>query len=307
MQLIQTPFEFLIRLQPAFRMMKQSCLPLLLIFFYSQTTHVLTNVLDLAELSYNLKTTVDAYEKAGKKNPKWDANASKCLLIVSQIRALTNGSPAALFNDLKSTLPLVMTAGCDDPLIRYFNLRYVDRRTKTEAASDYNAIGAALRASDYPDIRKFYGTYWAHRFMPTSSAKESESAAALDTAAAYLAKALDDPAMPFKEVDQACDLLMSDAWWADAQRWKCYQALQPALETHWKNSSIALLAKGRGYVSRAWEARGTGYADTVSSNGWILFSQRLDVAATTLQRRWTTRNVVPTRDETGSHQPRSLL
>ena len=37
-----------------------------------------TNAFDPEQLAYNLRTTVEAYEKYGGKNSKWDGDAKAC-------------------------------------------------------------------------------------------------------------------------------------------------------------------------------------------------------------------------------------
>ncbi len=48
-------------------------------------------------------------------------------------------------------------------------------------------------------------------------------------------------------------------------------------------SITARVAWANAYVSYAWDARGAGYSDTVSPNGWRLFDQRMDRAQEILQ------------------------
>ena len=80
---------------------------------------------------------------------------------------------------------------------------------------------------------------------------------------------------------------MSASWWAEAGRWICFQRLEPALTNRWKGSSLSLLTKGRAYLSHAWEARGIGYANTVSGSGWKLMAERLDTVAGALEEAWS--------------------
>ena len=40
-------------------------------------------------LDYNLKSTVSAYDKAGSKNPKWNAAAKRCLELFARMRSIT--------------------------------------------------------------------------------------------------------------------------------------------------------------------------------------------------------------------------
>jgi len=52
--------------------------------------------------------------------------------------------------------------------------------------------------------------------------------------------------------------------------------------TTYPNSATARIALAATYLNYAWEARGSGYSNTVSESGWSLFSQRVDLAKSTL-------------------------
>src|SRR5205085_1200440 len=67
-------------------------------------------------LDYNLRTIVEAYDKAGRKNSKWDARAKACLKAFAEIRSVTNGTPTRLAVELRTNLPSVIALGCDDPM-----------------------------------------------------------------------------------------------------------------------------------------------------------------------------------------------
>lgn len=56
-----------------------------------------------------------------------------------------------------------------------------------------------------------------------------------------------------------------DIFFTKLQEWK---AAKP-------DSVTPLIALGRGYISYAWDARGGGYASTVTEEGWRLFRERL--------------------------------
>ena len=45
-------------------------------------------------LAYNLRTTVEAYEKIGRRDSKWNENAIQCLTAFARVRATTNGAIA---------------------------------------------------------------------------------------------------------------------------------------------------------------------------------------------------------------------
>ena len=83
---------------------------LLIVLCLCHAADAATNALDPAQLAYNLKTTVWSYEQSGRKNPKWDADAKKCLTLFAQIRSWTNGTPAELIQDLQTNVERVVAA-----------------------------------------------------------------------------------------------------------------------------------------------------------------------------------------------------
>jgi hypothetical protein len=247
-----------------------------------------TNAIDQAVIKYCLKTTVGAYDSGGLKNPKWDADARRSLETFARMLAWTNGSPSGLIADLKTYLSRLSDLKCDDPMIRYLNLRYAqpESRSPVENSTAMAEVAAALQKSQYPDIRKFYAFKWYRNSLLVPTPKRPEVSTLLETAASYLVKALDDTSMGMREADQTCDYLMTAPWWAEPTRWNCYRILEPALTNRWSGTSLPLLTKGRAYLSFAWQARGTGYADTVKENGWKLMGERLDIAAIALEAAW---------------------
>lgn len=249
-----------------------------------------TKVIDRAQLAYNLATTVDAYEQAGHRDVKWDREARHCLRIFATLRSLSKGDSEELFSDLKTNLTRLQALKCDDPLIGYLCVRYVSPGLHSgfERAKAYQDVAIQLESGKYPDIRKFYALLWTYNTLAATTPAPQMSPIMLETAGAYLAKALADPALPYREAEQACDQLLSAPWWADERgtRWTCYQLLEPTLEKRWAGTSATLLAKGRAYLAYAWQARGNGYAHTVSKSSWGTFAQRLGLATEALEAAW---------------------
>jgi hypothetical protein len=247
-----------------------------------------TNMIDPEQLAYNLKTTVAAYERVGRKSPKWDADAKRCLTAFARIRSSTNTDISEFRDELRTILPRLVTAKCDDPMIRYLYLRnvFADSHSAGETAAAFGEVAAAMQLSAYPDIRKFYTMMWARRTLQNAEPQRPEIATLLEKAAAFLAKALNDNSMPVREADESCDFLMSAPWWAEAARWDCYRVLEPVLTNRWKGTSVALLTKGRAYLSYSWQARGKGYANTVTEKGWQSLAERLEIAAEALEAAW---------------------
>src|SRR5215475_2050767 len=108
----------------------------------SERLQAATNGMSPELLSYNLKTTVEAYDKVGRKDPKWDAGARACLKTFAELRSVTNGLTKELVGSLTTNLPILIARGCDDPMIRYLHTRFVLGMTKSagEVAMVYNEI-----------------------------------------------------------------------------------------------------------------------------------------------------------------------
>src|SRR5262245_27388419 len=102
-------------------------------------------------LAYNLRTTVDAYDRAGRKDPKWDVEAKACLRKFAELRSLTNGAPTSLPEQLKTDVAKVMGLKCDDPLLRYLHTRFVlsASRSTAELLPVYTEVASALEQSAY--------------------------------------------------------------------------------------------------------------------------------------------------------------
>src|SRR5689334_2262820 len=125
----------------------------------SERLSAATNGMSPELLSYNLKTSVEAYDRVGRKNPKWDADAKACLKTFAELRSVTNGMTKELVGSLNTNLPTSIARGCDDPMVRYLHARFVLGSTKSaaEMALVFNEIASALEKSAYPAILKYYG------------------------------------------------------------------------------------------------------------------------------------------------------
>jgi hypothetical protein len=72
---------------------------------------------------WNKSTLVDDYEKVGHKNKAWDKEAKAALLAFAQARC-RRGDTATVATDMERSVKAAVSAGCDDPLIKYLHLRY---------------------------------------------------------------------------------------------------------------------------------------------------------------------------------------
>ena len=66
-----------------------------------------------------------------------------------------------------------------------------------------------------------------------------------------------------------------------------------ALEAAGADPWLALIYRGHSEIAKAWEARGSGWAHTVSGEGWEGFSEHLARARAALERAWELRPDLP--------------
>ena len=88
----------------------------------------------LTRLEWNLKTLVDAYQKAGHTNLKWDEPARRALTEFARIRSLCTESNEAWGWIISTNCIAATDAGCDDPMIRYLYIRFYINQTNSSKA-----------------------------------------------------------------------------------------------------------------------------------------------------------------------------
>ncbi len=245
-----------------------------------------TNQFDQAHLDYNLKTSLEAYDKVGRKDPRWDADAKAALEGFSRLRAMTNGNLQAMLEQVEKSVTCAVSNGCSDPLIQYLHFRYaLDRSFESNAASFIKAC-QAVQNSAYPDIRKAWASAWEGTTVYRQNAEAKEIDALLTKTASFLGKAFENKSIPLREVDQVCEYYLGQAKHGKNQMYKYYHLIEAPLDKNLGETWVALLYKGMVYIDWAWQARGGGYSDTVSDAGWKLFEERLQVAASSLEKAW---------------------
>jgi hypothetical protein len=97
---------------------------------------------------------------------------------------------------------------------------------------------------------------------------------------------LDEPDIPTIEAYEACrDLLASLERWPNHYP-EYFKALEPTLKERWPKKPFVHQFKGEFELAEAWRSRGSGYADTVSEDGWKQFTAHLAHAAESFEKAW---------------------
>lgn len=242
-------------------------------------------------LAWNRKTLGEAYEKVGKKNPKWDELARKCLDAASRWCSHYIESRATLL-DVHNRVQPAIGLGCDDPLILYLYARSSHGPFdpgRAELARRYAVAAVALEQSEYPAIRRFTALYKAGQYQAMVPRKDAEAERFLLASLRVLAESAthDEPSRDLEDtwytavttVQGTLAILKKNSLVA-FQQIDAELAKTPQLE--W----LRLAAKGDFYIHYAWEARGSGFADTVGPEAQQKFEARLKIARQALGQAW---------------------
>ena len=255
-------------------------------------------------LSWNEKTLVGAYDRVGKKSPRWDRQAREALGLMARSVSKADDPPPSP-DKVRAAFKQAVDAGCDDPLIVFNNVRYnVLGPNKSSDKPLAEAVDRLLK-SKYPSVRKATALY-------ISAARKS-------------ARAKTDPKAAQEsigEVDRALSLLsrsfaedgagtpLEHVWLENLQKnvtpiLKVTQGNSKGVYDHVDTAlvkvpaarTLRLIYRGIFYKEYAWEARGTGFADTVSPENAQKFHDRLELAGKAMREVWALNpehNAIPT-------------
>jgi hypothetical protein len=276
----------------------QSKTPVLLI----EENVVVSKGQEQSRLEWNQKTLIAEYHRVGRTNPRWDAAAVRALTAFARLRS----QPYATSNETEFATACreAIKAGCDDPLLKYLSLRTAAevQMEKQALSNTYCAAADELSRRGYAPVRQFYGAIragWAVSETLPKGGKSPTLGYYRRVAATNLIALLRDPTAPVEEA--------YEAFWEFRRLTGAPGALEPyflladkVIMQRWGDKSLAWLAHGQFYKEYAWYARGSGYADTVTKEGWKLFAGRLAVAETALEKAWQL-------DKTDSRAPTLML
>lgn len=218
------------------------------------------------------------YYRKLSSNPKWDAQITQGLQLINQKKT-------AGLDLLKQGLD----AGCNDPWMRElfaynsFSLGRIDAGT---AAAQMAKVLPDVESSAYPGSRK---VVIISDFLWLSQQGANVPA---DVRRRALQYAVDH----FKEfagdhpghtvLRQIARNLYNAAVPTHDQGVQAAKPLIDAMSAALPDDSLACFFKANYYTEWAWEARGGGFADSVTDEGWKLFHDRLELARDTAEKGW---------------------
>ena len=258
------------------------------VLFLVSCSHKQTSTLT-ERLAWHNEALTKAYDTVGSHNPKWDEPAHKALAEFALTRAGKKSEDATEMGDWVQE---AVKDGCDDAMIQYLYCRFApDLASKPLSARKdaYRKAAQALENSGYSALLKFYANDRAADVLWQDGDRTlwSEISHFRRAAMNDLAVALQDKSMPIEEVDGAFSMLLKTISDNDTEMADAYTQLQGSLFKNWPHTSTAYFIKGKFNYSLAWQARGRGYADTVTPEGWKGFKEKLEAADAAYRKAWS--------------------
>ncbi|MEQ9461117.1 MAG: hypothetical protein RIG82_09225 [Phycisphaeraceae bacterium] len=187
-----------------------------------------------------------------------------------------------------------IATGCNDPLIAYVRVRMlgdVNARNISRDQADLQLIPVvdSLRQQGYPTERIWLAAKNAHSGLAELDPDNPLTPLMLEQAIKSCIKALQQ-ADGFERRVYAQWI----AQWADDLKKHDLITLIDAIErADGIETWLYHTALGTAYVERAWQDRGSGFADTVNEQQWNAFHEQLSIARGHLAKAWTKDPTLP--------------
>ena len=230
----------------------------------------------------NRRTALEAYDQVGNKDPAWDAAVKRGIEIYVKPQALRTDEET--IEAAVASFRQAVAAGCKDPFALYLGcraeleLKGADRRA---VLARHRAAVFALDKSKYPADR-IVGA--AARYAQQFDTPEPQ---VMEICTRHLAGALSGKTPRRREyISELVDMVYAGLSKVQGNEaafdaiYPVYAAARPA------DDPGPHVFKGQRYTKYAWEARGSGYANTVTPEGWKLFGERLAAAREALTKAW---------------------
>ncbi|WP_406693998.1 hypothetical protein V5E97_23435 [Singulisphaera sp. Ch08] len=246
-------------------------------------------------LAWNRKSLGDAYEKVGKKDPRWDEQARKALEAAARYFSQVV-DPSTQPEEVYSWAKRAVDAGCDDPLILYLYGR-VAVGANFPGQEEYErrqaAAALALKSSNYSAYRRYvaldhYSYTQAYRAGDDAKARKEAFQLLDETLDLMIESRAKDDRTP-ETVSDCLDTARQVIWGYRALG-EDYQAAFDRVDAKLAKAEglkgFRQLLKGSCLISYAWEARGSGFVNTVTEDGARKFHERLADARKALEGAW---------------------
>jgi hypothetical protein len=245
--------------------------------------------------AYNIKTMSGAYSQHGHRDPRWDDLAVE--LLDAQAALFTNSgthntntvavkADQDRMNELANQLS---NLGCDDPLVIYVAMRQMMPRDKGYVQAARRAY-KAMADSQYPLIRKHAAAVWLYKQIKDQD-DEAETTEVLDYIKDNVNEQIEVGPLSAKEQRFLYRIMVSAFEDLPRPVWK--SIVEKSNESDSPNRWLIDMIDGSYHLKAAWDDRGSGWASTVTDEGWDGFRNHLEQAKISLDRAWLSQPDLP--------------
>jgi hypothetical protein len=235
---------------------------------------------------FRLRQWLDGYQKRGHHDPAVDAEAEQ---FIRAFIANGHGGPGApkqvaleeecerLARNPACTDPLVLTLAADKSLNNY------DRVHRFEAAL------AAYPGSTHLAYPRLYATV---KLLGQLQNRADQSEELNTSALALLPQCFSDGSLTPADQQEIAEIFVhgwASGFFAANDAPVCEIVHNAGPSYQW----LALVLDGDRYITEAWKERGSGYSNTVTSDGWLAFGKDLADARRILIQAWKLQPAFP--------------
>lgn len=228
-------------------------------------------------LEWNRSTLGGAYDKVGKRDPRWDKPARQAMDLAARMFSEEVG-PQVTSADVYKPAKAAVDAGCDDPLLLYLYHRTQqgpDYPGEEESARRMKQTAKALAASRYPGIRRAIGLKQAGSYAlwaeGADEAARKQAEKDLDAALALLRESFASDERNFFWRDQwfaVASEVLADYRKLGVEPPAACARVEAALAKVPELKALQLKVRGIFWVGYAWEARGNAVAALVGRSAF---------------------------------------
>jgi hypothetical protein len=244
------------------------------------------------------KEMLEAYDKVGNHDPKWDEPARLALRLSVDMWGAPRAREGGNWVQFQAAQRAI-DAGCDDPMVLYVYARtFVNFGHDPEKCRRlHNRAADALRGSHYSGFYKSLSQFRAAQLQIQLANEHGRAMGKYDmdelnAGTARLSLGIGMMSQLSREINvpvgEWIDLggeVLSEAMIQGGGRTIAVEWALPEIAKR-APKLATLVIKGHLYTKWAWDARGTDFAGKVTDNGWKLMKERLEVAHAALEEAW---------------------
>ncbi len=246
-------------------------------------------------LAWNRRTLLEAYDRVGKHDPRWDEPARKTLGLAARQFSL-EVDPQVTSSDVYSAAKAAVAAGCDDPMLAYLLFRSAVGANDPGAKETRRRAQVAARGlatSRYPAFRRAVALHLSggqalYGGNPTDSDRK-EAERDFDAALALLEESVaSDEHNEFWEAGWIDTLMEVTRGYRmlGVPAVAAYERVDARLARVTGAKFLRLVYRGGFWVGYGWEARTSALAPAVPEGGFDTLEKCATIAREAYQDAW---------------------